>query len=173
MTIPHSIKFRTSIIFKQTGFTLVELLITMVVLAILATIGIPSFTALIANNRATTATNELLAALQYTRSEAVRQNASFAICSSTDGQSCSTENAWHNGWIVTWGNDEPVQIWPAFNPAIEIVGPPSVTFGSAGEATVGVGQFQVNATGGAGATRRLCLEASGRAFVGACANENE
>ena len=146
---------------------MVELMITMLVLAILATIGIPSFTALIANNRATTATNELLTALQYTRSEAVRQNARVEICSSTDGQTCSTENEWHNGWIVLW-NVEPIQIGPALNPAIEILGPPSVTFGSAGEATAGVGQFQVTSTGGAGATRSLCLEASGRAFVGVC-----
>ena len=146
---------------------MVELLVTMVVLSVLLTIGIPSFTNLITNNRATTATNEFLAALQYTRSEAVRQNAPVVICSSTNQDTCSDADAWHTGWVVRW-DDEPIQIRPALNPAIEIVGAPRVQFGSAGHATLGVGEFEVTATGGAVATRVLCLEASGRAFVGAC-----
>lgn len=150
-----------------TGFTLVELLVAMAVLAILLTIGIPSFTNLVTNNRATTATNELLAALQYARSEAVRQNARVDICSSTNQDTCSNADAWDTGWVVRW-DDEPIQIRAALNPAIEIVGAPIVQFGSAGEAALGAGEFEVTATGGAVATRILCLEASGRAFVGAC-----
>lgn len=149
------------------GFTLVELLVAMVVLAVLLTIGIPSFTNLVSNNRATTAANDLLAALQYARSEAVRQNASIDICSSADQTTCSNTNTWHTGWVVRW-NGDPIQIRPALNPAIQLVGAPVARFGSAGEATLGVGEFQVTTTGGAESTRILCLEASGRAFVGAC-----
>lgn len=153
------------------GFTLIELLVALVVLAILLTIGVPSFANLIANNRATTAANELLGALQYARSEAVRQNNTLTICSSGNESECAGSRDWHMGWVVRW-QDAPIRVKQSFNPSVMILGPEvdgdEIRFGSAGQVLRGDGQFTVTVTGGVGAIRNVCLQVSGRAFVGGC-----
>ena len=58
---------------RQAGLTMIELLLTLAVLAILLAVAIPSFEALIASTRVTNATNELLSALAQTRPEAIRR----------------------------------------------------------------------------------------------------
>ena len=83
---------------KHTGFTLVELMITLVLVAILATIGVPSFMSLIANNRLTTQANELVSSLNLARSEAIKRNTRVTVCRSSTGTSCG--GTWSNGWIV-------------------------------------------------------------------------
>jgi type IV fimbrial biogenesis protein FimT len=55
------------------GFTLIELMVTIAVLAILATVGIPGFVDLVQNNRVTTQANELVTALNVGRTEAVKR----------------------------------------------------------------------------------------------------
>lgn len=91
-----------STVANASGFTLLELMITVVVLAILATIALPSFTAMIARNQITAAGNELIAALQFARHEAVRRNASVQVCASSDGQACSGSD-WQQ-WVVRTGS---------------------------------------------------------------------
>ncbi len=86
---------------KQSGITLIELLITIVVLAIGVTLAIPSFNSLTRNNQITTASNNLVRALQLARSEAVKRSAPVTVCRSTDQASCAaTGTAWQSGWIV-------------------------------------------------------------------------
>jgi len=84
----------------QTGFTLIELMVTIAVVAILLTVGVPSFRSLTQNNRMSTQANELMAALTLARSEAVKRGASVTICSSADQASCAGSNNWATGWIV-------------------------------------------------------------------------
>lgn len=67
------------------GFTLVELMVALVVMAIVLGIGIPSFRNIMERNRAASQTNELLGALQMTRSEAIRRNATHRFCTSSTG----------------------------------------------------------------------------------------
>ena len=61
---------------KQKGYTLVELMITVVVLGVLAAIAAPSFQSIIEKRRLVGATVNLFADLQYARSEAIKQNQS-------------------------------------------------------------------------------------------------
>lgn len=74
---------------SDAGFTLVELMITLVVLGIVISMAAPSFSRMINSNRLTAASNEVVAALQVARMEAVRRNASVVLCPSTDGAGCA------------------------------------------------------------------------------------
>jgi type II secretion system protein H len=56
---------------EQEGFTLIEMMVVVVLVAILAALAMPSFTAMIANQRVTSAAQELQTLLQYARAEGV------------------------------------------------------------------------------------------------------
>lgn len=62
------------------GFTLVELIVTVAVLAILVGLAVPSFQTTMQRNRLATTSNELLAAVQASRSEALRLNQTVRFC---------------------------------------------------------------------------------------------
>jgi type IV fimbrial biogenesis protein FimT len=66
----------------RNGFTLIELMVTVSVAAVLLAIGIPSLSRLIASNRIATQTNEFVGALNLARSEAVRRSQGVSIRSS-------------------------------------------------------------------------------------------
>ncbi|MEN1970964.1 GspH/FimT family pseudopilin [Luteimonas sp. MJ204] len=83
---------------RYRGVTLVELLVTIAIVAILATIGFPSFQSSLRSNRMATTNNELIASISLTRSEAMRSVRGAGICASEDGTSCS--GGWSDGWIV-------------------------------------------------------------------------
>lgn len=83
------------------GFTLVELIVTVSVLAILTTIAVPSFSSLLNSNRLTGAANDLVGGLQAARLEAVRRNQVVTFCKSADNATCAGNGSgsWA-GWIV-------------------------------------------------------------------------
>ncbi|WP_312914436.1 GspH/FimT family pseudopilin [Stenotrophomonas sp.] len=84
---------------SSSGFTLVELMVTIAVLAIIASIAAPAMQGLIRANRLTATTNELVTALQLARTEAVRRNAPVTVCASNDGLACASSTDWAR-WIV-------------------------------------------------------------------------
>lgn len=85
---------------RQYGVTLVELLLTIVVLTALLAIGVPTFKQFVKNNRLTAQANDLVIAIQLARSEAVKRTTSTFICASDDGSTCSGNDNWTTGWIV-------------------------------------------------------------------------
>lgn len=80
------------------GFTLIELMVTIAILAIVIGVAIPSFTSQIRNNRSAALAEELATALNYARSEAVKRSGLVSLCASGDGATCS--NDWTEGWMV-------------------------------------------------------------------------
>lgn len=65
---------------QNQGFTLIELMITVVILGIFAAIAVPSFTAFVNNNRLQSASNELASLLLFARSNAVQNNTAHIVC---------------------------------------------------------------------------------------------
>jgi type IV fimbrial biogenesis protein FimT len=84
---------------RQRGFTLMELIVTMAVAAILIAIAAPSFASIFNANRLSGTANELLATMQSARIEAIRRNARTVVCRSDNGSSCNTANGNWGGWI--------------------------------------------------------------------------
>lgn len=77
---------------EAAGFTLVELLVAVAIMAIIASIALPSFGNMLRRSRLTASANELVAALQTARMEAVRRNARITVCPSTTGSACAGAN---------------------------------------------------------------------------------
>lgn len=90
------------------GFSLIELMVTAAVLAILAAVAMPSLIGVVNNNRLASGTNELIAALQQARMEAIRRNGSVSVCRSTNGASCAGAAGSWNRWIVLVNSDGEV-----------------------------------------------------------------
>lgn len=85
------------------GFTLVELLFTVVIGMILLAVGVPSFTNLIKRNRITADVNEVITAFQLTRSEAAKRGVPVTLCptDSIAGEPvCNGSAGWHQGYIA-------------------------------------------------------------------------
>ncbi len=78
---------------KIQGFTLLELMITLSIVIIITTIGIPSFMGLIRDSRMTATVNELFTSINYARSEAVTRNTNISLKSKNG-------NSWEDGWDV-------------------------------------------------------------------------
>jgi type IV fimbrial biogenesis protein FimT len=85
---------------RARGFTIVELMVSLAVLAILLTLAVPSFTNATLGARLSAYANDLLASTQLARSEAIKRNAPVTLCASSDGTTCATSGNWRVGWIV-------------------------------------------------------------------------
>ena len=85
---------------RAAGFTMVEMLMTIAIAAILLTIGIPSFRYVTNSNRIAGELNGLLGDLQFARAEAIKEGQTVTVCVSNDGAKCANSTAWQSGWIV-------------------------------------------------------------------------
>jgi type IV fimbrial biogenesis protein FimT len=94
---------------RARGFTLIELMVTLAVLAILVAIGFPALRDSLRNARRTALVNELVASMMLARSEASRRGAPMVVCGVNDANNNGTIDAaeracagldWGDGWIV-------------------------------------------------------------------------
>lgn len=85
------------------GFSLIELMVAIAIVAILLAVAFPSFEDSMRRNRLATTTNELLGSVALARSEAIRNTRGGGICASEDGLECGED--WNLGWLV-WTDSE-------------------------------------------------------------------
>ena len=83
----------------QLGFTILELMFTVAIAAVIVGIGIPNMQTVIWNNRTATQVNELVSALNLARSEAVAQGVDVYIIPNVG-------NDWTTGWRVMADSDD-------------------------------------------------------------------
>jgi len=112
------------------GFTLIELIITVVLISVVALIAIPNFTLMVRSNQVTTQTNNMLVAFQTARTEAIRRGVVVSVCPTANQTSCS--GTWADGWLIAIdanqtgsvsisNNDSILQIGAAASNSIQIV----------------------------------------------------
>lgn len=90
----------------QSGFTLYELLMTVLIVGVVLTLGIPNMTEFTRNSRITTSANDLHAAFQVARSEAARAKTNITICASDNSMGAATcQGNWTDGFIVFVDNN--------------------------------------------------------------------
>ncbi len=88
---------------RSGGLTLIELMITLLILAVILVFAIPNFNDAVLGARLSSNAGNLLASMQVARGEAIKRNATITVCTSTDGTTCATTGSWEQGWIVLAG----------------------------------------------------------------------
>lgn len=85
---------------RSSGFTVIELMIVVGILAIIVAMAAPSFNSLILSSRIDSALSTVRSAFVYARSEAALQQANVVICSSADQATCTDDDDWAVGWLI-------------------------------------------------------------------------
>ena len=91
---------------RTTGFTLIELMVTLAIAAILAVVAAPSLSTFLENGRAFRGANVIASAVRFARAEAVNLQSPVVICGrNDDGSNCSNSNDWRSGLLVFVDNN--------------------------------------------------------------------
>ena len=85
---------------RNSGLTLVELLVSIVILAIILGMAIPALGGFIQSQRLVAASNELLGGLIYARATAIQLRQRVTLCRSSDGINCAADGGYDQGWLV-------------------------------------------------------------------------
>jgi len=88
---------------KQNGFTLIELMVTLVVATILITVAVPGMRGMIESNKVVSAANSISSVMNLARSEAAKRSVNVTVCASNDSDQPTPGCAgasWQVGWVV-------------------------------------------------------------------------
>lgn len=85
---------------RARGFTILELMVTTIILALIFAIGVPSFRNVSLGSHLSSSANNLMASVQLARSEAIKRNATMTLCASSDAVTCAASGGWQQGWII-------------------------------------------------------------------------
>jgi type IV fimbrial biogenesis protein FimT len=96
----------------QRGYSLYELIMTLTLVGLILTLGLPSFGSLVADKRLRVESDALFHAVHLARKSSIVRRHVVSLCPSVDGQSCSPGYDWSTGWIlfVNADRDDPPQV---------------------------------------------------------------
>ncbi len=114
------------------GFTVIELLVTIALLAVILTTAVPALARFVEQQRLTATANHLVTHLQYARGQALDHNTLVAACPSGDGRTCTGGNRWEDGWIVYLDPDKAGQPARPEDVLRVVEGTPQLTMHSGG-----------------------------------------
>jgi len=106
--MPKSTRILTSLA-RVRGTTLLELMASLGIVAVVLGMATPSFATLIERNRTTTVANRLIADLARTRSEAITTHTRTVFCPSADARTCAAGSNFTFGWIGFQDRDGDAQ----------------------------------------------------------------
>ena len=144
---------------RARGFTVTELVVTLAVAAVLATVAVPSFNGMIATQRARTYASALYATLAKARSQAITLNANATLQPKAGG--------WQTGWQLLDANNNVLDDYTAAT-GINVPGSPaSVIYRSSGRLPAGAApMFQINTTSGSTMNYQcVAVDLSGRPYM--------
>jgi type IV fimbrial biogenesis protein FimT len=108
------------------GFTLIELMMVLVIVAVVMTIALPSFSVIGLRTKLKSYSNDLVASVYLARGEAIKRNASVRLCASSDGIDCAAGGDWDQGWLVIDPNDTVIRYQQGLSSGIKLFGQSSV-----------------------------------------------
>jgi len=124
---------------KMAGFTLVELMVTIAVAAILLTIGVPSLVSLYEGMRVNNNITKIHDIMVFARNQAVSYGTTVNVCPFATATSCGTSTDWSKGIRVYIGNDKELRAIDGFHSSDKIKGPAdSLTFSPDGLSSGGI-----------------------------------
>jgi len=164
---------------RNDGFTLLELIVTLAIAAILLSVGVPNFRGVIMDNRLVSQSNQFVTSVKMARSAAVRFQREATVCASDNFDAavpdCSASTDWSNGWIV-WVDKDRDAATDA-NEIISVFGPlnsastlssataTSLAFDARGFATTAGGDFTLCDSRTAETGRLIRVNSVGRTNV--------
>ena len=150
---------------RLAGFTIIELMMTMVILGVVVTLAVPSFNNFALKNRVNGASTEIQLSLLLARSEAVKRNSTVSITSANTA-------AWTQGWNVTYvdvgGTTRTLKTQAAYTGSMTVTGPAAaVAYGRDGRLTGTTAvTFTITVPGNTNITAKtVAVDVSGRPNV--------